>query len=76
MGEAEQIAELKQEVAALRAALADALALIERQQQRITALEAQLGQDSHNSRWPPGSAVQALCRPHAARPLTPPTCGC
>ena len=42
MGEAEQIAELKQEVAALRAALADALALIERQQQRITALEAQL----------------------------------
>lgn len=52
MTDAEKIAHLEAQVAVLSQALAEALALVEQLRVRVAELEAQVGQDSHNSHWP------------------------
>jgi transposase len=73
MSEQERVAQLEAENASLRQQLAGALAMIARleatvacQAERITALEARLAKDSHNSSKPPASDGLAR-RPHPRR---------
>ena len=52
MTDAEQIAELKSEIASLKQLLAEAIATAQGLARRVAELEAQLKQDSHYSNWP------------------------